>query len=109
MVSDLLVPPFSMLTAAVNDAGGAAGEYFDASEVVHGFELSPAARHPSRSPATGAKPPGPGAQGTRPAHRRAAALSIPLRGTDLGVALPEPVQSGPGHPRPHRAGWSATR
>ena len=41
-VSDPLAPPFSTLTAAVNDAGVVAGEYFDASEVVHGFELSPA-------------------------------------------------------------------
>jgi hypothetical protein len=37
MVSDPLAPAFSTLTAAINDAGVVAGEYLDASGVVHGF------------------------------------------------------------------------
>jgi hypothetical protein len=40
-VSDPLAPAFSTLTAAINDAGVVAGEYFDTSGEVHGFELSP--------------------------------------------------------------------
>jgi hypothetical protein len=36
-ISGPLAPAFSTLTAAINDAGVVAGEYFDASEVVHGF------------------------------------------------------------------------
>ena len=36
-VSDPLAPPFSTLTAAINDAGVIVGKYFDASGVIHGF------------------------------------------------------------------------
>ncbi len=91
-VSDPLAPPFSTLTAAVNDAGVVAGEDFDASEVVHGFELSPACE--TSVPVTGyrAKPGGPGAQGTRQAHRRAAAL------LDSVLTRRRPRRGAPGSP-----------
>jgi hypothetical protein len=50
-VSDPLAPAFSTLTAAINDAGVVAGEYFDASGVVHGFTEQHGVFTPVQDPA----------------------------------------------------------